>query len=232
MNKYTSGTRNEIINMYCKHGINNAIKLAYGLLESHLYKEDREFLTGVHGEVCETVLEVVLREFIKRNNIKDWYIAKSLIIPIKNTTTELDITLFTPKMIYIFECKCYGGEKEIINECTIHRSGQQDMNVYEQNCFHRDMLDELIRTFRFTKVNTRDKYKLIYFDFSTGSLVDKRRDKSLMSVVNYKNLTNLFKDYFDLPNQWDMKKILPAVKKLEDNHDKLEKLHLKRLGVS
>ena len=79
----------------------------------NLKKAKKNFKTDVNGEVCETVLEIGILEFMKRypKACKEWVLKKGLIVkdiddPNNGFLTEIDLVLATPQMIYLFECKC------------------------------------------------------------------------------------------------------------------------------
>ena len=51
-------------------------------------------------------------------------------------TTELDLTLFTPSKIILFESKYRQSKFKLIDECTIVPEWGSVMNVYKQNLMH------------------------------------------------------------------------------------------------
>lgn len=233
MNQYTEPTRQKLLELNDKYGLKTTIKVASQMLDSRTHKSDKEFQAGLHGEICETVLEILLKAYIKANGRNDWYISKSLIVINNGMTAELDLTVFTPKRIYMFECKCYSGDKIITDECKINRKGIPPHDLYGQSMGHLRLLNEVIGGLKYRRPSYIEPYKLAYFNFAKGSLLDKRNKAYIKTIpiLGIANLHTIFYDYDKLPNQWDIKKVLKVIKTFEKHHDNLEKKHLKRLGV-
>lgn len=188
----------------------------------------------IRGEMCEVVLEILLREFIRKNNLKEkgWFLVRGLILndperPNSEYLTELDLTLFTPKLIYAFECKSYKGSKVLKDECSIYLKNKdickKKFDVYSQHkkhfvCLHKHLHHNLINVDKDTK-----PYKLVLFDFSDGSLEDLREEKykKIFPSVNPKTLTTLFSNYNSKRDNWDVKGVRREVLcLLEDKKNK------------
>lgn len=56
----------------------------------------------------------------------------------KEGFTELDLTLFTPNKVYLFECKSYSGKKRLIDEGLMVTDRFAPFNVYKQSIMHLD----------------------------------------------------------------------------------------------
>ena len=193
----------------------------------------------IRGELCEVILEVLLREFIKKNNLKKegWFLVRGLILndpdnPNSEYLTELDLTLFTPKLIYAFECKSYKGQKMLKDKCTIYlKHGNnyvKKFDVYDQHkkhfvCLHKHLYTNLITVGKDTK-----PYKLAMFNFSDGDLIDCREDKykKIFPSLNESTITSLFKNYRDKENFWDINGVRREVVKLLDNKKENTANHL------
>lgn len=193
----------------------------------------------MRGEICESVLYVMLIDFIKRNKIKDWRISKGLILKNiddnKNSKyfTELDLTLFTPKCIFSFECKSYKGEKFLKDKGTLYvkRNGRfrKGMDIFDQHIKHFDVLKDNLN-FALNPVNHSKfkSYRLLCFEMSDSPLMDNREDKykGMFPVCNVNNLYSIFKNYNERPDYWNMERVNKVVDIIEMAKEKNSKRHL------
>lgn len=180
--------------------------------------DNKDSTAQMRGEVCETVLYVMLNDFITKNNLTDWRICKGLILKDVNKErdnsyfTEVDLTLFTPKCVYSFECKCYKGNKYLSDKGTLYvrrgKSYKKALDVFDQHFKHFKVLFDTIKPGLNKSLDDKNykSFKLLYFDFSTERTKDKREDKykSLFPIINEDNLFSLFKTYKDRPDYWNM----------------------------
>lgn len=191
-------TINKLLNdYYQKKGLNPAIQVAHELLKKPVISQTdmstQELNAIFNGEVCETVLQIMIQDFMKRNPTKtaSWRYNKSVILSDLETQsskflTEIDALLFTPECIYIFECKSYAGDKQLVGKGTIKRSNGNDCDVYSQNSLHLKILKQWLNRF-----SQHPFYQMVLFDFSSGTMNDKRTasaKKELPLVTD----TNLF----------------------------------------
>lgn len=223
-----------LMDYYNKVGdVRRTIEVSRAMLKSKNSSAD------IRGELCETVLVIMLEDFIKKNHLDraGWFLSKGLILkdldnPTSDYLTELDITLFTPKKIYMFECKSYKGLKMADKELTLYTKSKngwsKKFDVYDQHTKHFLALYKYLEPFR-EKVNTKYKpYKIIAFDFSDGEILDKREDKykELFPIKNENNLYSIFNTYNNEPVQWDISYVRKVVEKLEENKEVLTREHL------
>lgn len=194
----------------------------------------------MRGEICEVVLYVMLNEYIKKNNLKDWRIAKGLILKDVNKEkdhnyfTEVDLTLFTPKCIYSFECKCYKGKKYLKDRGTLYVKRGNDykkaLDVFDQHFRHFKVLLDTVKVGMDKRVDDPKykSFKLLYFDFSIERTEDKReaKFKSLFPIINEDNLFSLFNTYNDRPNYWNMEIVNKVVDIVEKSSKANSKKHL------
>lgn len=193
----------------------------------------------IRGEICESVLFVMLTDFIEKNNLKDWRISKGLILKDLNSPkdskflTELDLTLFTPKCIFSFECKSYKGEKYLDDKGTLYvKSGnrfKKKLDVFQQHYNHFKVLDNNVKcAFRPSDSKKFKSYRLLYFDFGDIPTEDRRSSeyKKLFPICNVNNLYSLFLEYSKRPDYWDMNYINKVVDVIEMAKEKNTKLHL------
>lgn len=222
----------EVIRKYSKgKDMETVKKVCYEILKS-------SNSSGViRGEICECLLVMLLEDYIKKNNKRDWVLAKGLILkdldrPESNYSTELDVTLFTPKMIYLFECKSYRGEKKLTKECTLStksgKSWTKRVDVFDQHKKHFVCLYKYVKKFRVNKDKNAKCFKIIMFDFSIDGIKDNREEKfkCLMPLLDENNLYSLFDNYDSLDDNWDMKYISQVVKKLKEVSPKRTQKHL------
>lgn len=194
----------------------------------------------MRGEVCETVLYVMLNDFIEKNKLKGWRVSKGLILKDVNREkdhnyyTEVDLTLFTPKCVYSFECKCYKGEKYLTDKGSLYvkrgKEFKKSLDVFDQHFKHFKVLYDNIK-FAIDKSVDDSKYKtfkLLYFDFSIERTGDKRDKKyqSLFPIINESNLYSLFNTYNDRPNYWNMELVNKALDIIEKASEKNAEKHL------
>lgn len=213
--------RHSILKFYRSNGIERTKEFCKKLLEAEDHKKDKNFKNKVHGEICEALLESLLLDYIDKNSLGNrWFIEKGMIIKdldSGNTKfyTELDLTLFTPYKVVIFECKSYAGDKIIKDKCTISRTCG-DFDVYKQNKNHMTVLHTNIKS---CLLDPKAKpYKLALFDFSVGGLQDKRdsKYKKLMPVINIDNIDKFLDVINKQPTVWDifnLKKITTIIMK-------------------
>lgn len=192
----------------------------------------------MRGEVCESVLYVMLKTFIEKNNLTDWRISKGLIL--KNVDdynssyfTELDITLFTPECVIGFECKSYKGEKYLSDKGTLYlvKKGKSKkvMDVFDQHYKHFMALENNIRCALQPVMHSKYKsYRLVYFDFGDVPTEDRREPncRALFPIANTDNLFNLFRGYSERPKYWDMKVVNRVVDIIEKASKKNASAHL------
>lgn len=218
MLSYKKGTRDSILKYYDKNGKDATIKLCRNMLLSSKHKDNKVFHTHVHGEICETVLEVLILDYMRCNQeqTKDWIMKKGLILkdPCADNRyyTELDITVFTPEMIYAFECKSYGGDKKIKDVCKIQKSSGGGYDVFKQHYRHLQVLHSNIGAFK--RCNSNEKVsQLILFDFSTGVTEDVRKlkNKLLIPCLSENNVTNIFNLSKTKRQVWDMEYVRKAI---------------------
>lgn len=229
---------NKYLNLvYNKYGYKQMCKVARIMLVSKKYKDDIQFRNEVHGEICESVLQCGIHEFMKQhpNETKDWKLEKGLILKdpenkLSDFKTEVDITLFTPFKILTFECKCYSGNKTLTDKCTIVRKSVKPYDVYKQHKIHYTVLFENFKKFRLDNEAT-NKYspiQIAFFDFSLGSLEDKRepRWQKLMPAVSYDTLDELLESYIDKPICWKMNYVCKALTVINKHKEVNRQEHL------
>ena len=227
-------TFNSLVNYYNKEkNLKKFIAVCQSMVKS------KDSTPEMRGEICESVLYVMLTDFIVKHNLKDWRISKGLIL--KNVSdgsnpnylTELDLTLFTPKCVFSFECKSYKGEKFLCDKGTLYlKNGvgrKKRMDIFAQHIKHFYVLEDNIRIALKEVLPSKYKsYRLLCFEFSDTPLIDERDDKykGLFPVCTVNNLYNIFKSYNERPDYWDMERINKVVDIIEKAGKKNKKSHL------
>ena len=235
---YKSTTHDVILDMHKKFGTDKTIEIAYKMLESHTHKSEGHFLSHVHGEICESVLEILIIDFINEFHLesKGWFYKTGLILKDVNNPgngyfTELDLTVFSPQKIFAYECKSYGGDKKITDKCTIRKKKGGTFDVFDQHLKHFNVLADNLAPFRIANPKTAGKpsYQLALFDFALGETEDIReaKDKLLMPCLNETNATEIMKLAFDKPVMWSIKHVKSAVEIIAKNTEKNTAEHLK-----
>lgn len=191
-------------------------------------------LSEFRGNLAEIILELVLQEYMKRNNYS-FYVANLCIKKKKSygvsDYTELDVTLFTPHKIILFECKCYAGQKTLTDKCTIQREGKADMDVFGQSLAHLDVLKHYTDPYRDKRDPNKKGYQLCFFEVSLDETVDNRsaENKQIVPYLTLDNIDSWLDSQSNQPKVWDFKSVYKIIEKLnKDSKDNLTK-HLEML---
>lgn len=234
---YASKINKILKQIYTVKGIEEMTKVAEELLKSKQCKSDENFRNIVHGEVCETVLECYLDNYIMINNLEGiWFYEKGMVLkdmtnPDSEYLTEVDMTLFTPFKLLTFECKCYGGGKLVVDECKIVRKGIKPYDVFAQHKKHIETLMNNLYRFRLDTEYSRaySPIDAAYFDFSLGNITDKRDAgwKKKMPVLNVENLYKHLDNYRGKPECWNITGLRRGVAAITKYKEILRKKHLR-----
>lgn len=235
---YKDATNEKLLALYKLHGAQSAISVAKAMLESKTHKTDMHFHSHLHGEICETVLEILVLDFFKRYNLpkQGWFYKKGLILKDVNNPgsgyfTELDLTVFTPQKIFAFECKSYGGDKKITDKCMIRKKRGGTCDVYDQHEKHFKVLSDQVQPFRIVSTDTRGfaPYQLALFDYALGITQDTRsvENKIIMPCLDDTNVTNIFKTVENKPVLWDINRLKKVLDIIDRKSDENRERHLK-----
>lgn len=230
---YKDRTSKAIKEVYNKHGKEVALSVAIKALQSKDYKDNREMNIELNGELCECILEIIIRDFIKKNptHTKNWIIVRGLILkdknnPSSNFLTEIDLILFTPSKLYAFECKSYKGDKTLTKHGTL-TSPKYSVDVYKQSKVHESAILSTFGSFK----TLADGIALqnVLFEFSLGNLEDNRLKvhKNELLYCNIHNVSKLL-EIASLDNviRWDMKYVKKAVDLIIPRLEVLREKHL------
>lgn len=232
-----NSTRQHVLKQYFAHGIESVIPCALSTIhEIENSKVDWRIRAEMKGELAEVTIECYLREMQKTVITVPSAVVKGLCVKGKRTgtTTEMDVTFFTPCRIYMFECKSYVGQKTITDRCTL-TSGNVTTDVHRQSVQHMSFLNDHLDCCRVNRALKGDSpYKLILFELSSTSSVDMRteRDKATIPRITLEELPAWFNTEFNrtMKTNWDMLRVLPILKRLDSLSEQNFKEHLARLG--
>jgi len=231
--------RNKIIQIYRKNGYSYAERSINNLIKkSNVKTKDigkKEWAIQVRGECCELILELQLWEFIKVNQMP-WICSKGLCIErVDNKrakTTELDLTLFTPGKIILFESKYRQGKIQLIDECTIVPDWGSVMNVYKQNIMHLTNLKHYLNDAIITLQGVKPFAITLYME-SLDRVNDKRtkENKHLVPLLGPETV-NSYLVNLARPTKliWNMTEIEKIVKELDRNSEKNFKKHMEDIN--
>lgn len=234
---YAGKVNAKMLAFFSANGLAKTIILGQELLKANNHKDDTQFRNEVHGEVCESILECAVLDYIKRNDLEDkWFYKKGMILkdidkPDSKYLTELDFTLFTPFKIFTIECKCYGGGKALVDECKVIRKGVKPYDVYKQHKAHFVTLMKNFNPFRLDTTASQ-KYAPLQvglFDFSLGTYNDKREEewKKKMPLLNIENIDTVLDRYKDKPECWNMEGLRRGADIICKHGEKYREKHLK-----
>lgn len=217
-------TRKRLLAIEEKYGCETAVAVAKESLG--VANKNKTFKQQFNGEVCETVLEMLLRKEAKERS-GDFFYMKSVVLPDAETLsdflTEIDFVVVTSTCIYCIECKSYAGDKILSgNGTVIIKKTGKSRDVFAQNEMHLEVLDKLLRPF-----GKKPLYQMLLFNFATGSITDERseRAKQIFPVTDEKSII----EYLRKPKNgiWDYKGLCMAKKKIVLFSEKNRSRHLK-----
>lgn len=226
-------TRDTIMACYLKYGIEQADKQIRTIIQQAEHsKVPVAARSEIKGELAEVALEVYLLEIQKY--LKNSILSKGLCIrdTLSGRTTEMDVTLFTPCKIYMFECKSYAGKKILTKECTL--KGANTTDVFSQSQHHMEVLNQYLSTFRINRsIKGGAPYKLVLFELSTTDCKDCRdeRWKRLVPLVTLDTLWDFLCDEFTTSQKinWDFARMLPIINQLDKESPALFREHMNRM---
>lgn len=212
---------------------------------SQIEKHSTVLYNNLKGELAEIVIEELLldlQRLMKMKNI-DSIVMKNVVLLNRSTnnklySTEIDVCLVTPYKVYLFEVKCYKGNKTLTKECFL--SGVSKIDVYKQSKYHLEMFDEVFNDCRYKYLNRPtdivSPFKLIFFNVSCDNILDLREEKwkNIIPCIEYNNFYDWFLKELNDNNytkyvQWDLIKLSKAFKLLNSNRKLLSDYHVNRL---
>ena len=237
---YKDSTNEVLLDYYKENGFQKTVAVAKSMYNVNLKNAKKNFKTDMNGEVCETVLEIGILEFMKRypKACEHWVLKKGLIIkdiedPNNGFITEIDLVLATPQMIYLFECKSYTGNKVLTNEYTI-TTPARSFDVYKQNYLHAKTFLAQFTPYRCNKSSQVFPIQLALFSLAKGEIVDARTDvnKALMPLVEIEDLfdflaKNIPTSRKKIPTLWKMVYVKEALDIISNRSDEYRSKHLK-----
>lgn len=229
-------THYHILRAYETYGLETALRFCADLLalsDTKRLSAGFDKVSTVSGKLCESVLEIMLLDYIKQNKLKDWFYVSSLylrdvVTQNKEFFTEIDMVLFTPQVMFLLECKNYKGFKFLRDKGTLVKpKTTQSFDVYAQQAKHLEVFVSIFDVFKLDR-SKRNGYQLGLFDYSIGTLEDRREDdwKTILPVVNKDNLYSYLDSFRNRSPKWDMDGVRRAVELLERDKDTTAAKHL------
>lgn len=236
---HKSNTRKLLLAIYEQYGIATAYEKAHEIIkqcEDTKYNRDKR--SAVKGELAEVVLEIFCIHLQKI--LPSTIVSKGLCIykqGDKRVTTEMDLILFTPFCMYMFECKSYSGKKVLTEECYLKAMSTKD--VYRQSKYHFEILWPYVSKFvlkSHTPTLDNPVVKLILFELSSGDIDDQRtaKNKALYPCLTLDNILAWAQKEFGRTRTviYDMKGLDPVIKQLDAGSAATFEKHLARLKGS
>lgn len=221
MNKLQSTMHDKLFAVYDKYGLGKTLQIAHASLKARL--PSLPVKQRFNGEICEAILEIIVVDWVKRSGVDARYV-RSLVIPDtkgknKEFLTEIDMVIFTPWCVYCIECKNYGGDKQLVDDGLLIGANGVKCDVFKQNSMHLEVLHNLIGG-----LSASPMYQMLLFNFSNGSIDDKRvkSAKSRLPLVDENTLLSIVARGGS--SNWDMvgvDRVIPILEKYSDaNRDR------------
>ena len=229
-----NAVRYKLLRVYEERGINASLDMSDKFL-NEAAKSGKElgiddFGKIIRGELSELYAEIYLRDYVKKH--KNSFYVKSLCFPRvdgKDGYTELDLTLFTSKFVFVLECKSYSGEKTLTNEGCMNVKGRTSYNVFSQNRMHLTNLDPYIKMCRLKSVREGGKpYILAMFSYSKDDIKDLREKewKKKFRLLTESNIGEYLENISKTDIIWDVQKLYDVVSKLQSVSEENKKKHI------
>lgn len=230
--------RNKILSVYYSKGYFHAKNSTEMLIKNANKKSnaygDKSLAVQIRGECTEILLELQIREYARTHKL-NWILSKGLTLKRldykKGKTTELDLTLFTPSKIILFESKYRSGKFSLLDECNLVPTGQfgYPSNVYKQNILHLDNLRRYLAS-AVKKLKVGKPFSICLYMSDIDKVRDLREDKykSLVPLLGPNNITKyLDSKAKEKAEVWDMKKVKSLIQSLDAESSDNFKKHMK-----
>lgn len=214
--------------VYDTKGYATLEKAAWDLMKVCEAKAKEQKYRELKGEIAEIVLECALYEAQKE--IQPSIVLKGLCLPFRNSnsTTELDLTLVTPKRVILFESKSYKNKPKVTGECLLGGT----MDVAKQSQLHLTALNQYIGHTR-NKLAKQKPYKFILFEMSTEGVIDERspENKQRIPIATPSTFRSVLNSVIaESPDDvWDLDKLVRILEPLSNNSDKTFERHMARM---
>jgi len=236
---FKKNLRNEILRIYKQDGYDIAMNSTLNLIKKSNKKANeigkKELPVQIRGECTELLLELQIREYARKRNLP-WILSKGLTIPRldnKKGMTELDLTLFTPAKIILFESKYRQGKYNIFGECQLVPQSSYGFptNVYLQNLLHLDNLRKHLSSAIIT-VKLSKPFSICLYMSDLSKVEDKRevKYKSLIPLLGPNNINNYLKDIENNKIEvWNIGELQKKLIELDSKNEENFKKHLENM---
>lgn len=233
--KFKNELRRDMLTMYKSKGYAFTVNTVNHLVKNSNKKSkaagEPKLAVQIRGECCEILLELAILEYAKQRNLP-WICSKGLTLKrrdYKKGTTELDITLFTPSQIILFESKYRSGNIQLIDECKIVPDYGHVADVYKQNMMHLDNLRRYLDT-AVHNLSAGAPFALCLFIEPANRVKDNRDDK-MRGIVPLVSLENIIPYLDTIANKkqvvWDINKLHQILVLLDSMSEENFKQHMK-----
>lgn len=226
--------REQIKSCYLKKGFSASLKLSRSLIAQAEKTKGSPQLNCFKGEVAETILQCALKE--TQRWLKPSIACHGICIPSVSgkLTAEIDVAFFTPQKLYLFECKCFAGEKVLRGKGTL-QGRFSTAEIYDQSMGHLSLLFDYISPYLLGKHKNENPVQLVLFDGGLGPCVDRRdaKDKKVLPWVGLDSLegwcSTEFQRVAKLGTIWDVVAISSLIKDFQLKNEDNIKTHIQRL---
>lgn len=233
--KLKNELRKDMINLYKSKGYDYTVRSINNLVKNSNKKSKEvgqpQLAIQIRGECCEILLELAILEYSRRKNLP-WICSKGLTLQrrdYKKGTTELDITLFTPAQIILFESKFRSGNIQLIDECRIVPDYGSVTDVYKQNMIHLDNLRRYLDSAVYN-LSAGPPFALSLFIEPASRVKDNRTEKmkGMIPLISLDNITR-YLDVIASKKQvvWDINKLHEILILLDSMSEENFKQHMK-----
>lgn len=227
--------RDVIKQCYLKYGISNATELGKALIEVVSHQKGTDASNNFKGEIAETILHCYLRDLQKK--IRPSIATHGLCFESVSgsLTTEIDVAFFTSQRLYLFECKCFAGDKTLSGHGVL-KGKYSEANVYEQSMGHLALLFDYIQGFLKGNNPGVSPVQLVVFDGGLGECKDTRdaKDKQVLQYVAFDTLDKWMQEEISkvskLKPVWDLNGIASVIREFQKVNDSNLNKHIERLN--
>lgn len=191
----------KLYDCYKKYGMKAAIQIAVEILDLGP-KIAGDTAPMLNGEICETLLMIYTKDYIKRKGYKAKNYQSLVLSDPKSgdegRVLENDMIIAMPGAIVTAECKSYKGALSILPPCTLHRSKGNDADVFKQTQSHLRSLKQYAEAFALPGVGGNVPLVSFCFVFSDGSIKDTREQsmRARLPVITLRNIERYYDSLF------------------------------------
>lgn len=227
--------RDVIKQCYFKYGVSGALELGKAVIEIVSHQKGTDASNNFKGEIAETVLHCYLRDLQRkfRPSIATHGLCFESVSG--SLTAEIDVAFFTQQRLYLFECKCFTGEKILSGQGTL-KGKFSEANVYDQSMGHLALLFDYIQEYLRGSNPGVSPVQLVVFDGGLGECKDIReeKDKQVLQYVSFGTLNSWMQGELSkisgLNPVWDLRGIAEVIREFQKVNEESLNKHIERLS--